>query len=450
MTLGVRGRSLWQHPARLVPLAFLGAIVLGTGLMMLPAARAGSGHAPLVTALFTAASAVCVTGLSVVDTPSYWSGFGLVLLTVLSQIGGFGIMTMATLLSLLVSRRLGLRSRLMLGAESAGLLGGNVGRILIRVALVMFCSEAAISVVLTLRFWLHYDYSFGRAVWEAVFHAVQAFNNAGFALYPDSLLRFVGDWWICVPLALGVLGGSIGFPVLFELFREWRKPAGWSTHTRLTVWGTALLSVIGFLVFLTFEWSNPQTLGPLGTSTKVLAAFTQDVMTRSGGFNSINLGGMNTETIAVTNMMMFIGGGSASTAGGIKVTTFLLLAFVIWAEIRGEPDVVIRRRRIAEDTQRQAITVALLGVALVAGGTLALIALTHDVPFDRALFEVTSAFATVGLSTGITPTLPSSAQIVLVILMYVGRVGTIAVGTAIALNTRRRTYRYPEERPLVG
>jgi trk system potassium uptake protein TrkH len=173
-------------------------------------------------------------------------------------------------------------------------------------------------------------------------------------------------------------------------------------------------------------------------------------MTRSGGFNSINLGDMNTETIAVTNAMMFIGGGSASTAGGIRVTTFLLLAFVIWAELRGEPDVTIRHRRIADETQRQAVTVALLGVALVAAGTLGLIALTDDVPFDRALFEATSAFATVGLSTGITPTLPPAAQIMLSVLMYVGRVGTIAVGTAIALNTRRRQYRYPEERPLVG
>jgi len=446
----VRGRSVWQYPARIVPLAFLGAVAIGTVLMMLPAARHDPGHAPFVTALFTAASAVCVTGLSVVDTPTYWSVFGQVLITVLSQIGGFGIMTMATLLSLLVSRRLGLRSRLLAQTESAGLFGGNLGGVLIRVALVMLGSEAAISVVLTLRFWLKYDYSFGRAVWEAVFHAIQAFNNAGFALYPDSLVRFVGDAWICVPLALGVLGGSIGFPVLFELAREWRKPGTWSTHTRLTVWGTVGLSLIGFLVFLSFEWSNPQTLGPLGVPAKMLAAFTQDVMTRSGGFNSINLGGMNTETIAVTNGMMFIGGGSASTAGGIKVTTFLLLAFVIWAEIRGEPDVVIRHRRIAEDTQRQAVTVALLGVALVAAGTLGLIALTDDVPFDRALFEVTSAFATVGLSTGITPTLPDSAQVMLVILMYVGRVGTIAVGTAIALNTRRRTYRYPEERPLVG
>ena len=443
-------RSRWRYPARIVPLAFLGAIAIATGLMMLPAARAGGGHAPFVTALFTAASAVCVTGLSVVDTPTYWSTFGQVLLTVLSQIGGFGIMTMATLLSLLVSRRLGLRNRLLAQAESAGLFGGNVGGVLIRVAAVMLASEAAISVVLTLRFWLKYHYSFGRAVWEAVFHAVQAFNNAGFALYSDSLVRFVGDGWICVPLALGVLAGSIGFPVIFELAREWRTPGSWSTHARLTVWGTALLSGIGFLVFLTFEWSNPRTLGPLGVGTKILAAFTQDVMTRSGGFNSIDLGGMNTETIAVTNGMMFIGGGSASTAGGIKVTTFLLLAFVIWAEIRGEPDVVIRNRRIAETTQRQAMTVALLGVALVAAGTLLLIALTHQVPFDRALFEVTSAFATVGLSTGITPTLPPSAQVVLVVLMFIGRVGTISVGTAIALNTRRRAYRYAEERPLVG
>jgi trk system potassium uptake protein len=245
-------------------------------------------------------------------------------------------------------------------------------------------------------------------VWEAVFLAVQAFNNAGFALYPDSLVRFVADWWIYVPLALSVLGGSIGFPVLFELFREWRTPATWSTHTRLTVWGSLLLSLVDFAVFLAFEWSNPDTLGTLGVPTKVLAAFTQDVMTRSGGFNSIDLGGMNAETIAVTNGLMFIGGGSASTAGGIKITAFLLLAYVIWAEIRGEPDVVIRRRRIAEETQRQAVTVARLGVALVASGTLVLIALTDDGPFDRALFEVTSAFATVGLTTGITSSLPAS------------------------------------------
>ncbi|MEU8663567.1 TrkH family potassium uptake protein [Actinoplanes philippinensis] len=443
-------RSPWRHPARIVPLAFLALIIAGTGLMMLPAARAEPGNAPFVTALFTAASAVCVTGLSVVDTPTYWSTFGHVLLTVLSQIGGFGIMTLATLLSLLVSRRLGLRGRLLAQAESAGLTGGNMVGVLVRVAVVMAVAEGLIAVVVTVRLWRGYGYSFGRALWEAVFHAVQAFNNAGFALYPDSLIRFVTDPWICLPLAFGVLAGSIGFPVLFELAREWRTPGCWSTHTFLTVTGSLVLSAVGFLVFLTFEWRNPGTLGPLSTPAKVLAAFTQDVMTRSGGFNSVDLSRMNSETIAVTNGLMFIGGGSASTAGGIKLTTFMLLGYVIWAEMRGEPDVVIRKRRIAEETQRQAVTVALMGVALVATGTVALDALTDDIPFDRALFEVTSAFATVGLSTGVTPGLPPSAQIVLVVLMYVGRVGTIAVGTAIALNTRRRHYRYPEERPLVG
>lgn len=446
----MRNRSAWRYPARIVPIAFLGAIMVGTLLMMLPAARAEPGHAPFITALFTATSAVCVTGLAVVDTSTYWSTFGHVLITILSQIGGFGIVALATLLSLLVSRRLGLSSRLVAQAESAGLFGGNLGRVLIRIALVMLVSEAAISVVLALRFWLGYDYSFGRAVWEAVFHAVQAFNNAGFSLYSDSLTQFVGDWWICGPIALGVMAGAVGFPVLFELAREWRTPDKWSTHTRLTVWGSLMLGVLGFGTFLAFEWNNPGTLGPLGLSAKILAAFTQDVMTRSGGLNSVDIGAMGSETIAVTNGLMFIGGGSASTAGGIKITTFLLLAFVIWSELRGEADVTIAKRRIAESTQRQAVTVALLGVALVASGTLALILLADNVPFDRALFEVTSAFATVGLSTGITPSLPPAAQTVLVVLMYVGRVGTIAVGTAIALNTRRRLYRYPEERPLVG
>ncbi|GAA0448997.1 potassium transporter Trk [Actinoplanes capillaceus] len=443
-------QSPWRRPARVVPFAFLALIIVGTALMMLPAARAEPGHAPFVTALFTAASAVCVTGLAVVDTPTYWSTFGQVLLTVLSQIGGFGIMTLATLLSILVTRRLGVRGRLLAQAESAGLTGANMVALLRRVAMVMLIAESAITVVLTLRFWLGYDYTFGRALWEAVFHAVQAFNNAGFALYSDSLVGFVTDPWICVTLALGVLAGSIGFPVLFELAREWRTPGCWSTHTWLTVAGSLLFTIVGFLVFLIFEWRNPGTLGPLSVPGKMLAAFTQDVMTRSGGFNSIDMGNLNSETIAVTNGLMFIGGGSASTAGGIKITTFLLLAYVIWAEIRGEPDVVIRKRRIAEESQRQAVTVALLGVALVATGTVVLDALTDGIPFDRALFEVTSAFATVGLSTGITPGLPPSAQIVLVVLMFCGRVGTIAVGTAIALNTRRRLYRYPEERPLVG
>jgi trk system potassium uptake protein TrkH len=422
-------RRTLQHPARLVPLAFLGAVVVGTLLMMIPGARVEPGATPFVTALFTATSAVCVTGLAVVDTATYWTGFGQVLLTVLTQVGGFGIMALATLLALLVSQRLGLRSR---------------------IALTQAGFELAIAAVVGARFWLGYDYSIGKAAWYGVFHAVQAFNNAGFALFSNSLVGFVDDPWICVPLTIGVIAGGIGYPVLFELFREIGRPATWSTHTRLTVVGGVVLLVFGFFAVLALEWDNPGTLGPLGVGEKMLAAFFQDAMTRSGGFNTVDVGAFHTETLALSTALMFIGGGSASTAGGIKLTTFFLLAFVILAELRGEPDVMIGKRRIAESTQRQAVTVALLGVGLVAAGTFALLEATTDVALDAALFEVTSAFATVGLSTGITPSLPANAQIILVVLMFIGRVGTIAVGSAIALNTQRRLYRYPEERPIVG
>jgi trk system potassium uptake protein TrkH len=444
-------RRALQHPARLVPLVFMVGIALGTVLLMLPASKAGAGHAPFITALFTATSAVCVTGLTTVDTPTYWSGFGHAMITALTQIGGFGIITAATLLALAVTNRLGIRTRLLAQAEGRSLGLANVRQVLVRVGVTMLACEAVIAVVLAARFWLAYDKPFFTSLWYGVFHAVSSFNNAGFALYSDSLVGFVGDWWICIPIVVAIIAGGIGFPVLFELYRRARRPSTWSTHTRLTVVGSIILLVLGITVMLAFEWNNPSTLGPLSLNDKILAGLTQGSMPRSGGFSSVDYNAMNLETTAIVIALMFIGGGSASTAGGIKVTTFFLLAYVIWAEVKGEQDVVIGRRRMAESTQRLAISVALLAVGVVATGTVALIATAgQPVDFDRALFEVTSAFATVGLSMGLTPTLPPAAQVVLVILMFVGRVGLVTVAAALALTTRPRLYRYPEERPLVG
>ncbi|GAB3157799.1 potassium transporter TrkG [Micromonospora sonneratiae] len=439
-----------RYPVRAVPLAFLGAIAVATAVLMLPASRAGEGHAPFLTALFTATSAVCVTGLNVTDTPEYWSTFGHVVITVATQIGGYGIMTLSMLLALLVSQRLRLRNRLLLQAESSGLSLGNVRLLLIRGALIILVCETLIALVLTGRLWGAYDYPPGRALWYGVFHAVQAFNNCGFAIFDNSLTGFVGDWWICLPITLGVIGGSIGFPVIFELQRQWRQPSRWSVQTRLTVGGSITLLVVGFVAMLAIEWTNVRTFGPLNVPTKVLAAFVQGAMPRSGGFNSVDYSLMHDETIAITIGLMFVGGGSASTAGGIKVTTFFLLAFVIWAEIRGEPDVVIGRRRIPTATQRQAITIALIGVAIAVMGTLLLLTFTRGLRFHWALFEVVSAFATAGLSSGVTGDLPAAGQVTLIVLMYVGRLGTILAASAIALNTRHRLYRYPEERPIVG
>jgi trk system potassium uptake protein len=446
---GLMRRPL-RNPARIVPLAFLGAIAVGTVLMMLPASRQGPDPAPFVTALFTATSAVCVTGLAVTDTPTYWTPFGLALITLLTQVGGFGIMSIATLLALLVSRRLGLRSRLTAQAETNSLGLSDIRRVLLRIAATMLGVEAVVTMLLAARLWLSYDYPPGRALWYGLFHAIQAFNNGGFALYSDGLVRFVSDWWICLPLISAVVIGGLGFPALFEVIRERGRPRRWSVHTKLTVWGTLALITIGFGCVLAFEWANPRTLGALDLPGKLLAALFQDVMTRSGGFNTVDTGALNPETTALSIGMMFIGGGSASTAGGIKVTTFFLLAFVIWSELRGEPDVVIGRRRIAAASQRQALTVALVGVALVGAGTLALIGLSDDFSTDQVLFEVTSAFGTTGLSTGITGQLPATAQVLLTVLMFVGRIGSVTLGSAIALNTRRRRFHYPEERPIVG
>ncbi|EXG82982.1 TrkH family potassium uptake protein [Cryptosporangium arvum] len=443
----MRGNT--PRPARAVVLVFLGAIAAGTALLMLPASRRGDGAAPLLTAFFSATSAITTSGMSTVDIATYWSGFGHVLLAVLTQAGGFGITAAATVLGLLVSQRLGLRGRMMAGAETgSGVAHGDVRRVLVLAAVVMFASEAVMAVFVTGRLWLSYRVAFPSALREGLFNAVQAFNNSGFSLRSEGLSGFVGDWWICVPLTLGVIVGGLGVPVLYEIAKELRRPAAWSTHTRLTVWGSLVLLVVGFVTVLGFEWNN--ALAPLGVADKVLASFVQGTIPRSGGFNTLDYGSFDQDTSAIVTGLMFIGGGSASTAGGIKVTTFFLLAFVIWTEARGERDVVVGRRRIAESTQRQATAVALLGVAAVAAGTLLLLRLTADVTFDRALFEVMAAFSTAGLTTGLTAELSGPGQLVLIVMMFVGRVGTVAVASALALNTRHRLYRYPEERPLVG
>jgi trk system potassium uptake protein TrkH len=438
-----------QHPARLLPLAFLAALVVGTGLLLLPVSRAGAGSASPLVAFFTASSSVFITGMAVVDTSTYWSPFGQVVILVLVQVGGFGIMTFATLLGMLVSQRLALRTRLVAQAETRTLDLGDVRRVLWRVLLMMVGFEAIVALLLTVRFRVAYDDDLGTALWHGVFHAITSFNNAGFALYPDSLMRFVGDVWICAPIAIAVILGGLGFPVIFELYSERGRPRSWSTHTRITVWGTGVLLLVGIVAITVLEWTNPRTLGVLDVPERLLAGAFQGVMPRTAGFNSVDYAGMRSESLAATIVLMFIGGGSAGTSGGIKVTTFFLLAFVILAEIRGEPDVTVGKRRIGSPAQRQALTVALLGVGCVAGGTLALLVLT-DQPLERVLFEATSAFATTGLSTGITPQLPPSGQLVLVVLMFLGRVGTITAASAIALRHRTRRYRLPEERPIVG
>lgn len=438
-----------QHPARLVPLAFLLAIAVGTAVLMLPISRAGGDSTPFLIAVFTATSAVSVTGLSVADTHTYWSGFGQAAILAMIQLGGLGIMSGATLLGLLVARRLRLSTRLVAQAETRSLALGDVAGVLKLVLLVTVSAELVTAAALTLRLRQAYEEPWPEAVWHGLFLAISAFCNAGFSVYPDSAMKFALDWLILGPIMAAVILGSIGFPVLHDMRQNPRQPARWSVHTKMTLIGSIALLAVGLVAVLVYEWSNPATLGTLDPSGKLLGSAFHSVMTRSGGLNSLDIGQMRPETLVLSYALMLIGGGSASTAGGIKVTTFLVLGLVVWAEIRGEPDVTAFRRRISREVQRQALTVVLLAVGTVGVATLLLLSIS-DFSQQDILFEVISAFATVGLSTGITPRLPAAGQVILVVLMFLGRVGTITVATGLALRTRQSPYRYPEERPIVG
>jgi len=439
----------FRHPAQVVVTGFAVAIAVGTGLLMVPYARSGPGGATFVEALFTSTSAVCVTGLTVVDTPTYWTGFGQVVILGLIQVGGFGIMTLASLLGLLVARRMGLRSRLTAAAETRSGGIGDVRRVVIGVAIISFTVETITAAVLTARFALAYDEPFLRAVYLGVFHSVSAFNNAGFALYSDNLIGFATDPWICLPIALAVIIGGIGFPVILELRRELRRPRRWSVHTKITLSVTGVLLVLSTAFVTATEWYNPRTLGALDAPGRLLTGFFQAVILRTAGFNSIDIGAMNDSTWLGMDVFMFIGGGSAGTAGGIKVTTFALLFFVIWSEVRGEAAPTVFHRRMDTRAQRQALTVALLSVAAVVSATIVLAEIT-DLSTDQVLFESVSALATVGLSTGITSGLPAAGQLLLVGLMFLGRLGPVTLVSALALRESQRRYEYPEGRPLIG
>ncbi|GAA2899831.1 potassium transporter TrkG [Streptosporangium fragile] len=439
----------FQHPAQIIVSAFAAAVAAGTAALASPLATESGTPAKLIDALFTATSAVCVTGLVVVDTGTHWSAFGEVVILILIQAGGLGIMTLATLFAAIISGRIGLRARLWAQAETKTLAMSDLRRVVRNVVIFSLVCEALIAIALTARFAIGYDQPLGRAAYFGVFHAISAFNNAGFGLLPDNLMRFSTDAWICLPIALAVIVGGLGFPVVFELRRSWRHPRRWSVLTRITVAATLVLLILGFLVFTITEWANPKTLGPMEVGGKLLAGFFTGVMPRTAGFNSLDVAAMYPTSWLATDVLMFIGGGSAGTAGGIKVTTFAVLAYVLWAELRGETHVNAGHRRLAATVQRQALAIALLGVALVIVSTYALLALTPH-SLDQVLFEVISAIATVGLSTGITADLTAAGQLLVTFLMFAGRVGPATLFSALALRTRTRRYELPEEKIIVG
>lgn len=436
-------------PATSVLLGYSAAVGSGFLLLALPIAKAGPGAADPIAALFTSISAVSVTGLTTVETAQHWTVFGQAVILVLVQVGGLGIMTLASLIGLAVARRLTLGSKLSTSAETQGVGLADIRRFVVGAIVVSLSVEAVGSVILGVWFGTAAGFPPATAAWYGLFHAVSAFNNAGFTILPRGLVPFVGDPVVCLVLSALVLIGSLGFPVLDELRRHPRSPLRWSMNTRLVLWGTVVLTLLGAAFITAAEWGRAGTFGPLDWPAKLLAGFFQAAQTRSGGFATVDIGRLDGATLIVMDVLMFIGGGPAGTAGGIKITTFGVLFFIVVAEMRGRTAVNVFGKRLSRAVHRQAITVSLVAVGVVVGSTIVL-ALLSDEPVDRLAFEAVSAFATAGLSTGITADLPVAAQALLLALMFAGRLGPILLASALALRVRPLTYEFPKERPIIG
>ncbi len=449
-------------PARFAVLVFGSLIGIFTILFSLPIATASGQRAPFVDALFTAVSVICVTGLSTVDMATYWSPIGLVIVFVGVEIGGIGVLTVASILGLIISRRLGLRQKLLAAgdanplrirkgpiSESQAVRLGETGSLLATVAISVLVIELFVALLLFPRMLLNGTDPL-TAAWQSVYISAMAFTNTGFLPTEDGLAAYASDWWFLIALMIAVVFGAIGFPVIYVLRKNFRNPRRWSLHVKLTLITFALLTVGGAIAYFGLEFDNPNTMAGMDAGQRILQSFFISSMARSGGFATLDMGQLDGSSLLVTDMLMFIGGGSASTAGGIKVTTLAILFLAAFAEARGVDDMEAYKRRIPQDVLRLAVSVVLWGATTVAVATVTILLITDDVPIDYVLFDVISAFATCGLSTGFTASTSDGAQYVLAATMFLGRIGTVTLAAALAASTRRQLFRRPEERPIVG
>jgi trk system potassium uptake protein TrkH len=448
-------------PSRFAILIFTALIVLFTVLFSLPIASADRTVTPLHDALFTAVSVICVTGLTTVDMATHWSVFGNILVYVGVNIGGIGVLTLASILGLAISRRLGLRAKLMAASdtnpsrihvgpvnEGQAVRLGEVGNLLLTVAVSALVIELGVAALLFPRMLVD-GVAVGEAVWHSLYYSAMAFTNTGFTPNVGGLDAFANDYWFLSALMIGVFLGSLGFPVIYAFARGWRTPRRWSLHVKLTLLTTVALMVAGVVIYIVLEFNNPKTFGTLNAGDTIFQSLFMSVMTRSGGFATINMHDLYGSSLLASDMLMFIGGGSASTAGGIKVTTLAVLFLAAFAEARGKQQMEAFGRRIPSDILRLSVSVVLWGATTVAVSSIVILQISKQ-PFDYVLFDVISAFATCGLSTGLTADLPPAGVYVMAATMFMGRVGTVTLAAALAASQGRQLFKRPEERPIVG
>ncbi|WP_429369958.1 TrkH family potassium uptake protein [Paenibacillus sp. DS2015] len=435
-------------PPQILVIGFAGIILIGTLLLMLPISNTTGIPLGFIDAFFTATSATCVTGLVVKDTGIFFSTFGQVVIMALIQVGGLGIMTMATLFSLILKRRISLRDRLLLQEAMNQSTMEGIVRLIRKVLLFSFIIEGTAAVILTIR-WA-FDMPFSKALYFGVFHAVSMFNNAGFDLFGHfhSLTDYVYDPVVNFVVMFLIVSGGIGFIVLADLV-DFRKHRKFSLHSKVVLSMTAALIIFGALVIFVFEFTNPRTLGSLNWGGKILGSLFQSVTPRTAGANTIDIASMRQASQFFMIILMFIGASPGSTGGGIKTTTFTIIVVAVIAMMRGRDDIVLFRYRLAQERIFKALTVMLLALLLVISVSMVL-STTEDTHFLMILFETTSAFGTVGLSMGITPELSMVGKILISLTMFAGRLGPLTLAYAIGPKKGKELYRHPEGKIIIG
>lgn len=431
--------------SQVLAIGFALIIAVGAVLLAMPVSAADGKPLPWLDALFTATSATCVTGLAVLDTGARLSLFGQVVLLAMVQLGGIGFMTMTTWFAMMLGKRMTLREQLILKESMNHANTDGIALLIRKVMLYSLAIEGAAALLYTLRW--STEMPLGKALYYGVFHAISIFNNAGFDLF-SGFAPYAGDLFFNIVSIVLVILGGIGFLVMSDLI-EWPRTRQLSLHSKVVLSASGLLIVIGAGIMFLMEYSNEDTMGNLNDGSKMLAALFQSVSLRSSGTSTIDIAHVREATQLFMIVLMFIGAAPGSTGGGIKITTFAILLGAVVAMVRRKEDVVLFRRRLAQDQVYRAVTVSMMAVLLVSVATMAM-SLTERQSFLTILFEVVSAFGTVGFSAGMTQELTVFGKICVMIMMFIGRLGPVTLAYALQRKVAKDPYRYPEGKIMIG
>jgi len=437
------------NPPLFIILGFGIIILIGTVLLALPMSSSSGNSLGLLDSLFTATSAVCVTGLVVFDTGSNYSLFGQIIIMFLIQLGGLGFMTFGATTAVILGKKIGLKQRLLIQESTHAISNAGLVKLSLSILYITLLFEAAATIILA----IHWSGEMGllKASYYALFHSVSAFNNAGFGLWSDNLIRYVGDPVVNLVISVLFIAGGIGFIVIMDLYvkRKWHKL---SLNSKIVILTSGLLCVAGFLAVYILESFNPQTFGELNSGQRLWAAYFQGVVPRTAGFNTIDIGQMMTASQLFIIFLMIIGASSGSTGGGIKTNTFAILALSFMAIIRGRSEISVFHRTVTVEIILRALAVIIASIGVIMVATLLLTITEHSSQKDflKVLFEATSAFGTVGLSMGLTGNLSPLGKLIIIATMFIGRLGPLTMAFALAQKGNKANIHYAEEKVLIG